>query len=289
MHQREEHHRLLVEQVADYAIFVLDLEGRILTWNVGAERLKGYRADEVIGKHFSIFYPEEKLTQGQAEEELRRARHDGHVRGRRLARPQGRHALLGERRDHRAPRRRGQLIGFGKVTRDLTAADASRGSAAARARSGSVCWSSSVKDYAIFMLDPHGIRRDWNAGAERIKGYTARARSSASTSRSSTRQRTRRRASPSASSQVATREGRFEDEGWRVRKDGTRFWANVVITALRDDDAAGFVGFAKVTRDLTEREAPRRNASAERGAVPPARRAGAGLRDLHARSRRARS
>ena len=109
----------------------------------------------------------------------------------------------------------------------------------------------SVEDYAIFMLDPRGIITSWNAGAQRLKGYAAEEiigrpfdvfytpedRSSGKASRELER---------------ATRDGRYEEEGWRVRKDGSRFWANVVLTALRDESGS-LVGFAKVTRDLTER------------------------------------
>ena len=122
-HETGDLHRLLVESVDDYAIFALDPDGYILSWNAGAQRFKGYTADEVIGKHFSIFYPRHKIEEGFPEFELREA----------------------------------------------------------------------------------------------------------------------------------ARVGRFEDEGWRIRKDGSRFWANVVITALRDP-AGRLVGFAKVTRDLTERK-----------------------------------
>jgi PAS domain S-box-containing protein len=120
----EAHFRLLIESVRDYAIFLLDVTGRVATWNIGAERIKGYRASEIIGRHFSTFYPEEDVRGGKCELEL----------------------------------------------------------------------------------------------------------------------------------EVATRDGRFEDEGWRIRKDGTQFWANVVITAVRDETGE-LVGFAKVTRDLTERRA----------------------------------
>ncbi len=115
-------YRLLIERVTDYAIFALDAGGHIVSWNPGAQRLKGYQAHEIIGKHFSSFYPEEDKRAGKPEWEL----------------------------------------------------------------------------------------------------------------------------------EVAEDVGRVEDEGWRIRKDGTRFWANVVITALRDDDGR-LVGFAKITRDLTER------------------------------------
>ncbi|HEY1956126.1 MAG TPA: PAS domain S-box protein [Polyangiaceae bacterium] len=109
----------------------------------------------------------------------------------------------------------------------------------------------SVKDYAIFMLDPHGIVATWNIGAERIKGYKAHEIIGRSFETFY---------SPEVAAtgkcayelEVAARDGRFEDEGWRVRKDGSQFWANVVITALRDERGV-LVGFAKVTRDLTER------------------------------------
>lgn len=120
--RRDELLRLFVESVTDYAIFMLDPDGRIVSWNQGAARIKGYTADEVIGKHFSIFYPKEAIERGWPDREL----------------------------------------------------------------------------------------------------------------------------------VIAAQTGRAEDEGWRLRKDGTRFWANVVITAVRDD-AGGLAGFAKVTRDLTER------------------------------------
>src|SRR5207247_74373 len=118
----EERFRLIVDAVVDYAIFMLDTSGNILTWNLGAQRIKGYHADEIIGKHFSCFYPPEAVAAHWPQEEL----------------------------------------------------------------------------------------------------------------------------------QTAAEQGRFEDEGWRIRKDGIQFWANVVITALRDE-AGRLKGFSKVTRDLTQR------------------------------------
>jgi PAS domain S-box-containing protein len=122
LHRSEDQLRLLAESVQDYAIFLLDPDGRVATWNLGAQRIKGYQASEIIGKHFSIFYPEEDLRSGKPEMEL----------------------------------------------------------------------------------------------------------------------------------EVATAVGRFEDEGWRLRKDGSRFWANVIITALRDS-SGNLRGFSKITRDITER------------------------------------
>ena len=125
---QEEGFRLLVESVKDYAIFRLDTGGHVQTWNLGAERIKGYKADEIIGKHFSIFYPPEDVAAGKTDREL----------------------------------------------------------------------------------------------------------------------------------EIVTREGRFEEEGWRVRKDGSRMWASVTITALRNPQG-DLVGFAKVTRDLTERRQAEEN------------------------------
>jgi len=125
LEEREEQFRRLVESVGDYAIFMLDPNGIVSTWNLGAERIKGYKADEIIGQHFSRFYGEEDVRAGLCEREL----------------------------------------------------------------------------------------------------------------------------------EVATRVGRFEDEGWRIRKDGSRFWANVVISAIRHPRDGKLLGLAKVTRDLTSRKA----------------------------------
>jgi len=135
LHESERRFRLFVEAVQDYAVFMLDPEGRVTTWNTGAERIKGYKASEIIGRHFSTFYPEEDLRSGKPQWEL----------------------------------------------------------------------------------------------------------------------------------EVAARDGRFEDQGWRIRKDGSRFWANVIITALRGDGGK-LIGFGKVTRDFTERmqaEEALRKANAE--------------------------
>jgi PAS domain S-box-containing protein len=111
----------------------------------------------------------------------------------------------------------------------------------------------SVRDYAIFLLDPEGNVATWNAGAEAIKGYAAREIIGRHFSVFYT-DADRERDHPGYELAVARKEGRFEEEGWRLRKDGTRFWASVVITALRHGDGT-LVGFGKVTRDLTERRA----------------------------------
>jgi PAS domain S-box-containing protein len=240
--------RLLVESVKDYAIFILDPDGRVSTWNPGAERIKGYTASEIIGQHFSKFYPRADIDAGKCERELEEASREGRFEeeGWRLRKDGTRLWANVTITALRSPE--GELIGFAKVTQDLT----ERKEAEEEARRFRLLVES-VKDYAIFMLDPDGRVSSWNAGAERIKGYMAHEIIGQHFSKFYPR--------PDIESgkcerelEVATREGRFEEEGWRLRKDGTPLWANVTITALRNREGA-LVGFAKVTRDLTERRA----------------------------------
>jgi PAS domain S-box-containing protein len=238
--------RLLVESVKDYAMFVLDTEGYVRTWNPGAERIKRYKADEIIGKHFSAFYPPEVDAKAVCDLELEVAARDGRfeAEGWRVRQGGSRfwaNVVITALRDPE-----GVLLGFAKVTRDLT----DRRNAEEQAQRFRLLVES-VADYAIFVLDPEGHVSTWNAGAERIKQYKAE---------EITGQHFSVFYPPEVDAkalcddelEIASREGRFEAEGWRVRRDGSRFWANVVITALRNPEGV-LVGFAKVTRDLTER------------------------------------
>jgi formate hydrogenlyase transcriptional activator len=109
-----------------------------------------------------------------------------------------------------------------------------------------------VRDYAIFMLDSQGRVKSWNPEAERIKGYTAEEILGQHFSRFYTEEDIER-GKPDHELGIAAAQGRFEDEGWRVRKDGSRFFANVIVTALRDENGQ-LHGFSKVTRDFTERK-----------------------------------
>ncbi|HEU0036083.1 MAG TPA: PAS domain S-box protein [Kofleriaceae bacterium] len=248
--QSDDLFRLLVDTVKDYAIFVLDPRGYVATWNPGAERFKGYQADEIIGRHFSTFYPEIDVKAGKCERELELAARDGRFEdeGWRVRKDGSQfwaNVVITALRDGE-----GRLIGFGKVTRDLTErmlAERTHLEAERRLR----LLIESVQDYAIFALDANGNVATWNPGAERIKGYRA----------DEIIGRHFSTFYPEADVQagkcehgleVAARIGRFETEGWRVRKDGTQFWANVVISAVRDETGA-VVGYSKVTRDLTER------------------------------------
>ena len=247
--QNDERFKLLVESVRDYAIFMLNPDGVVLTWNAGAERFKGYRADEIIGQHFSRFYTPEALAQKLPEHELETAREVGvfEDEGWRV-RKDG--TLFWANVVITAVRNaQGELIGFAKITRDLTERRAHEEDLR-RSEERFRLLVEGVGEYAIFMLDPNGRVATWNVGAERIKGYKphdiigqhfsifypSEAKESGW---------------PDHELREATEKGSFVDTGWRIRKDGTRFWANVTITALRD--AAGrLIGYAKLTRDLTD-------------------------------------
>jgi PAS domain S-box-containing protein len=253
-------HRLLVQTVRDYAIFALDATGHIMTWNEGARRLKGYEAKEIIGRHFSIFYPPNAIASSHPQYELRIAEAEGRYaeEGWRVRKDGSRfwaYVVITALRDDV-----GRLVGFAKVTRDLTErkrAEESLRESEERFR----LLVQNVKDYGIFLLDPHGRIASWNAGAEQIKGYRAREIIGRHFSVFYTPEDNKNE-KPAMELRVAVAEGRFEDEGWRIRKDGTMFWANVVITALRNPEGT-LIGFAKVTRDLTERRAAELRAIAD--------------------------
>lgn len=243
-------HRLLVDSVRDYAIIVLDRTGHILTWNKGAEHCKGYTADEVIGRHFSIFYPREVAESGYPQQELQIAATEGvyEDEGWRVRRDGSRfwaNVIITALRDET-----GELIGFAKVTRDLSKRKRLEEALRQSERRFRLLVQS-VTDYGIFMLDPEGRVASWNEGAERIKGYRAEEILGKPFSIFYPPEDVAA-GKPAYELSVASREGRYEDQGWRVRKDGSLFWANVVITALRNE-AGEPIGFAKVTRDLTER------------------------------------
>ena len=243
--------RLLVQGTTEYAIFMLDPEGYILTWNSGAERLKGYKAEEIVGQHFSRFYPQDAIDRGWPAHELQVAEADGRFedegwRVRKDGTQFWANVVLTALRDEH-----GDLRGFSKVTRDLTARKQTE-EALRRSEERFRLLVEGAKDHAIFLLDPQGYVASWNAGAERINQYRAEEIIGQHFSRFYP-QEAIDRDWPAHELKVALKEGRFEDEGWRVRKDGTTFWANVVITALRDE-AGNHRGFSKITRDMTDRK-----------------------------------
>jgi PAS domain S-box-containing protein len=249
--QSEDRFRLLVEEVRDYAIFLLDPGGFVASWNRGAEAIVGYTAAEILGQHFSRFYPPDVIARGWPEHELRVARAEGRFedegwRLRKDGTPFWANVVITALRD-----RQGTLVGFAKITRDLT--ERRRQEEALRESEERFrLLVEGVRDYAIFMLDPEGYITSWNAGAARIKGYSADEIIGQHFSRFYPPDALAR-GWPAHELRVARAEGRYQEEGWRLRKDGTPFWANVTITSLYDHEGR-LRGFAKVTRDLTDRK-----------------------------------
>ncbi|MGB7973958.1 MAG: PAS domain S-box protein [Roseiarcus sp.] len=241
-------YEVLVQGVVDYAIYMLSPEGLVTTWNSGAERIKGYSAAEIIGAHFSRFYTDEDRAAGVPERALKTALEVGRYTAEAWRRRKD-GSLFWALVVIDAIHKDGKLIGFAKVTRDMTAQHEAAAVAAETERRFRLLVQS-VTDYAIYMLDPQGRITNWNTGAQRIKGYTAAEIVGEHFSRFYTPEDIANGV-PGRALETALREGRFEAEAWRVRKDGSRFWANVVIDPILEDGK--LLGFAKVTRDLTER------------------------------------
>ena len=242
--------QVLIDAVKDYAIYLLDADGYVATWNTGAQRFKGYSADEIIGQHFSVFYTEEDRAIGLPARALQAAAVEGRfeAEGWRVRKNGDRFwthvvidPVLGEN---------DEVIGYAKVTRDMTerrVTDAALVASEQRFR----LLVQGVRDYAIYMLDPDGRVTNWNAGAQAIKGYTTEEIVGQHFSRFYTEE-DRAAGAPDRALKTAIAEGKFEGEAQRVRKNGERFWANVVIDPIYDDRNE-LVGFAKITRDVTER------------------------------------
>jgi PAS domain S-box-containing protein len=243
---------LLVQGVTDYAIYMLDPEGRVSTWNAGARRLKGYDEAEIIGRHFSRFFTEEDKARGLPAVALETARRVGRfeAEGWRIRKDGTRfwaNAVIDPLRDET-----GAFIGFAKITRDITRRQQDDDRLRESERQFRLLVNG-VTDYALYMLDLNGNVTSWNSGAERIKGYAAQEIIGQHFSRFYT-EADRVSGLPARALATAAETGRFEAEGWRVRKDGFCLWASVVIDAVRDETGK-LVGFAKITRDISERRA----------------------------------
>jgi PAS domain S-box-containing protein len=247
----EGRYRLLIEAVIDYAIYMLDSEGIVTSWNPGARRFKGYEASEIIGQHFSRFYSEEDRHAGLPARALEISRRTGKFEseGWRVRKDGTRFWAYVVIDPIRSPS--GEVIGYAKITRDLTERRKAE-QALKRSEEQFRLLVQGVTDYAIYMLDPEGQVSSWNLGAQRIKGYIPHEIIGQHFSQFYTDE-DRKAGEPQKALATAARTGRFEKEGWRVRKDGTRFWAHVIVDAIRDDSGS-IIGYAKITRDITERK-----------------------------------
>ena len=246
-----ERYKLLVSSIKDYAIYMLDPNGHITSWNAGAQRFKGYTAEEVLGQHYSMFLTEEDRARGLPQFALKTAAEKGEfeAEGWRVRKDGTRfwaHVVVDP--IHSAS---GELLGYAKITRDITEKKKAQ-EALLESEQRFRLLVQGVTDYALFMLNPEGIVTNWNSGAERLKGYTHDEIVGQHFSRFYTEEDIKR-GLPQRALRTAAETGRFENEGWRVRKDGKRFMAHVVIDAIRSEEGE-LLGFAKITRDVTEKK-----------------------------------
>ena len=250
LYESERKFRLLVEGITDYAVYMLDPEGRVTNWNRGAERIKGYKAKDIVGKHFSVFYTPEDLATDLPRRALETARKEKHfiTEGWRV-RKDGTRFFASVVIDPIFEKRK--LIGFAKITRDITERQDAL-SQLSKSESQFKTLVGGVTDYALYMLDPTGVVANWNAGGERIKGYSAEEIVGQHFSRFYT-PTDQAAGKPARALKIGVETGHYVEEGWRVRKDGSFFWASVVIDPIRND-LGELIGFAKITRDITERK-----------------------------------
>jgi PAS domain S-box-containing protein len=247
--ESERNFRVLVEGITDYAICMLDPDGNITKWNAGAQRITGYKAKEILGQHFSVFYLPEARDEGMPARALEIARKEKHflTEGWRV-RKDGTKFFASVAIDPIFEKRR--LVGYAKITRDITErqqvlADLHASESQLR------MLVNAVTDYALYMLSPTGVIANWNPGGQRIKGYPPEEIIGQNFSRFYTAA-DQAAGKPARALKIAEETGHYEEEGWRVRKDGSYFWASVVIDPIRDGEGR-LVGFAKITRDISER------------------------------------
>ncbi|PYY70826.1 hybrid sensor histidine kinase/response regulator [Pseudomonas jessenii] len=241
--------RLLIDAVIDYAIYMIDPDGIITSWNAGARRFKGYEEAEILGEHFSRFYTDEDRRAGLPQRALDTAIREGRFEGEGWrVRKDGTHfwshVVIDPILDPS-----GTLLGFAKITRDLTDRKMAE-EVLKQSEQQFRLLVQSVTDYAIYMLSPDGRVSNWNPGAQRIKGYLPEEVIGRHFSMFYTPE-DRAAGEPQRTLEIAVREGRFENKGWRMRKDGTRFLAHVIVDPIRGDTGK-LLGFAKITRDITE-------------------------------------
>ncbi len=246
----EQRFRLLIDAVVDYAIYMTDPSGIITSWNSGARRFKGYAESEILGQHFSRFYTDQDRAAGLPQRALDTAVQEGRFEGEGWrVRKDGTlfwsHVVIDPIIDSQS----GTLLGFAKITRDLTDRKMAEETLKQSEQQFRLLVQS-VTDYAIYMLDPQGQVTNWNLGAQRIKGYLPAEAIGQHFSMFYTPE-DRDTGEPQRALSIAASEGRFEKKGWRMRKDGTRFMAHVVIDAIRSDTGT-LLGFAKITRDITD-------------------------------------
>lgn len=241
----------MVHAIKDYAIFALNLDGVITSWKAGTREVKGYERDEFIGQPFSMLFTPEEQKLRRPEYEMKYAAEHGQFVGEgwRVKKDGSRFwasVVLTAVRN-----KTGELVGFSKVTRDLT----TRKTEQEQLKTSEESYRQLVRDideYAIFRVTSDGHLASWNKGVKAIKGFDEK-EFIGLPFRTLFVPEDVEAGRPAFELQFAAQHGRFEGEGWRQRKDGSRFWANVVLTAQRNESGE-LTGFVKVTRDLSQRK-----------------------------------
>ncbi|MGD0479307.1 MAG: PAS domain S-box protein [Terracidiphilus sp.] len=247
-----ERYRLLVKSVTEYALYMLDRDGRVVTWNAGAQRMKGYAAEEILGRNYSIFFLPEDVEAGVPALELEEATREGRyeIEAWRLRKDGTKFwAMITLTAIHGS---QGELRGFAKVTRDMTARRAAE--EALRARNAELERNriilENVREYAIFTLDAKGLINSWGPGARNVIQYRAEEVLGRHYSLAFTPEEVAA-GKPRQEMEEAERHGSCETESWRMRPDGSLFWASGTLSAVRDE-AGKLTGFIRVARDMTQ-------------------------------------
>ena len=250
LRESEERHRIIVEGARDYAILTTDTEGRITSWSPGAVTAYGWTAAEAVGRPSAITFTPEDQARGVPEAELANARDEGVSSDVRWHRRRDGAPVFIDGTTRALRDGAGRLRGFLKIGQDVTRRrQMERALRASETRYRTLI--ENVRDYAIFMLDVHGVITEWTSGAERVTGYRPDEVVGRHVALFYTPEDVAA-GEPARELAEAAATGRAEREAWRVRKGGERFWANEIATAVRDGEGR-LTGFTTISRDLTER------------------------------------
>ena len=236
-----------INEIEDYAIIILDKSGNIIEWNKGAEKIKGYTASEITGKNFKKFYTLADINSCKPDSLLEEARINGTAtnEGWRVRKDGSKFwasvviTAIHDKEDN--------VIGYSKVTKDHTSKKLYQDKLSQLDLA-----ISEIEDYAIILLDLNGNIQNWNKGAKKIKGYETQEIIGSSFTNFYSKE-DQKNQKPQSLLKQALEYGKANDEGWRIRKDGSKFWASVTISTIVNPEG-NISGFSKVTRDLTERK-----------------------------------
>ncbi|QRN93208.1 PAS domain S-box protein [Archangium violaceum] len=250
LRRSEEYFRLLIGSVQDYGVFMLSTRGTVESWNQGAQRLKGYRAQEIIGSPISRFFPPEEIEKHTPERLVEQALLKGSATYEGWMVRKGGDRFWALATLSAVEDAQGNLQGISNVAKDLTERKKTEDTLRESEEQLRLLIDS-LQDYGVFMLSPDGRIASWSPGAERMKRYKAEEIIGVSVTRFFRPEELKKGILENLLRRAET-EGRAEFEGWMVRKGGSTFWASLILSAVRDREGR-LHGFSNVARDLTER------------------------------------